>query len=138
LHAQSLCEKYSAKHPLSFENVGFPIYFDSIVVAAYHKGLVDPDKVTRKEARDTVESYFKAINVTVSKFPKLCFPEDFLDKILQETKRVESTLLPDFFHNGGENTMEEEFQHIKTTKYCTVAVNEVLELYNLSNELRAL
>ena len=109
------------------------LHYDSIAVAAYHKGLLEPDKFTRKEAGEAVESYFMAINVTASKFPKLCFPDDFLEEILQQTKRVESTLLPDFFRNGGENTMEEEFQHIKTTKYCTVAVNEVLEEYDLSN-----
>ena len=134
LHAWSLCKKYSsAKHHLSSANVGFATYFDSIAVAAYHKGLVKPDKVTRQKAAEAVESHFKAINVTASKFPKNCFPEDFLEEILQKTKRVESTLLPDFFHNdGGENTMEDEIEHIKTTKYCTVAVDEVLELYDLS------
>lgn len=136
LHARSLCKKYSAEHPLSKANVGFATYFDSIAVAAYHKGLVNPDKDTRRKVAKAVESHFKAINVTASKFPKLCFPEDFLEEILQETKRVESTLLPDFFHNdGGENTMEEELEHVKTTKYCTVAVDEVLELYDLSKIL---
>ena len=104
LHSRSLCKKYSAKHPLLLKNVGFPTYFDSIAVAAYHKGLIEADKVTRKEAGEAVESYFNAINVTVpSKFPKLCFPEDVLEEIRQETIRVESTLLPDFFHNGGES-----------------------------------
>ena len=136
LHARSLCKKYSAEHPLSKENVGFATYFDSIAVAAYHKGLVNPDKDTRQKAAKAVESHFKAINVTASKFPKLCFPEDYLEEILQETKRVESTLLPDFFHNdGGENTMEEELEHTKTTKYCRVAADEVLELYDLSKIL---
>ena len=36
LHSRSLCKKYSAKHSLLLKNVGFPTYFDSIAVAAYH------------------------------------------------------------------------------------------------------
>ena len=77
--------------------------------------------------------HFKAINVDVSSLPKKCFPDSFLEEILQESKRVESALVPDFFHNGGEDTLEEDFQKIKMAKYCELAVNKILETYDLLN-----
>jgi len=135
LNASNLCKKYSIKHPLTSENVGFSTHFDSIAVAAYHRGLIaDPDKITRPVAAQNIQKYFEELNVDASIFPETCFPKHYLEEILEKSKRVESSLVPGFFHSGGKETLEEEFEK-KKSKYCFVSVDAILDKYDLSNAL---
>lgn len=134
LHARSLCEKQSVQEPPPNKNVGFSTVYDSIALAAFDQGLIAPNGVSRQEATKLIKRYFMQMNMTDADFPQTCFPDSDLEEILETTKRVESTLLPDFYSSVmGQNAMEREFQKIRRTKYCTVAADEIVKKHNFTH-----